>query len=53
VNWPRPVEWDIYKIAAKLRLLGTVDAVDEAEAIEKAANEFKTDARRLIAVRRR
>lgn len=35
------------------KLLGTVEEVDEREAIEKAAEEFKTDAAKLIAVRRR
>ena len=50
---PRPIEWDIYKFAAKLRTLGTVEAVNEHEAIEKAAKEFNQPATRLMAVRRR
>jgi 23S rRNA maturation-related 3'-5' exoribonuclease YhaM len=33
--------------------LALVDATDEHEAIEKAAEELKTDAQRLIAVRHR
>jgi hypothetical protein len=33
--------------------LGEVEATDEREAIEKAAEQFKTDARKLIAVRSR
>jgi hypothetical protein len=32
---------------------GSVEACDESSAIEKAAEKFKTDAWRLIAVRRR
>jgi hypothetical protein len=50
---PQPTTWSIYKIAAKQVWLGTVEAVDEAEAIEKAAAEFKVIANKLIAVRRR
>jgi hypothetical protein len=33
-------------------LLGTIEAVDEAAAVEKATQEFKTDARWLYAVQR-
>jgi hypothetical protein len=33
--------------------LGEVEATDEREAIEKAAEQFKTDRRKLIAVRSR
>jgi len=50
---PKPIEWDIYKFAAKLRTLGTVEAINEHEAIEKAAKEFNQPATRLMAVRRR
>jgi hypothetical protein len=46
-----PLRWDIYKAAAKARWIGTVEATDEREAIEKAAEEFKTDASKLIAAR--
>jgi membrane-bound lytic murein transglycosylase B len=49
---PRPTTWTIYKIAAKAVRLGTVEAADEASAIEKAAAEFKVPATRLMAVRR-
>jgi hypothetical protein len=41
--------WTIYKIAAKLTLLGTVQATNEKEAIEKGAAEFKIPASRLVA----
>jgi hypothetical protein len=50
---PKPVTWDVYRAAAKLRPLGTVEAADENEAIEKAAAQFKVIASKLIAVRRR
>ena len=45
--------WDVFKAASKAVLIGTVEAVDSDAAIEKAATEFKVDARRLFAVRRR
>jgi hypothetical protein len=48
-----PTRWDIYRAAAELRPLGTVEAADEHEAIEKAAAEFKVIASKLIAVQRR
>ncbi len=50
---PKPTNWDIYRAAAKARLLGTVEAADEGEAIQKAAEQFKTPATKLMAVRRR
>jgi hypothetical protein len=38
---PRPpqplLRWDIYRAAAKAKWLGTVEAVDEEEAIERGA----------------
>jgi hypothetical protein len=34
---PKPTTWTVYKIAAKQIRLGTVEAADEATAIEKAA----------------
>ena len=49
---PGPTTWTIYKIAAKAVRLGTVEAAEEATAIEKAAAEFKVPANRLMAVRR-
>ena len=50
---PKPTSWDIFKAAAKARPLGTVEAADADEAIEKAAKEFKVIASKLIAVQRR
>jgi membrane-bound lytic murein transglycosylase B len=49
---PHPTSWYIYKVAAKAIWLGTVEAADEAAAIEKAAAEYKVPASKLIAVRR-
>jgi hypothetical protein len=40
-------------MAAKAKFIGTVEAIDEREAIEKAAAEFKQDPAKLIAVQRR
>jgi hypothetical protein len=49
----RPARWDIYRAAAKARLIGTVEAPDADTAIKVAAEEYKiADPRRLIAVRR-
>ena len=49
----RPMRWDIYRAAAKARLIGTVEAPDADAAIKEAAKEFKIpDPRKLIAVRR-
>ena len=42
--------WSIYKLAAKRQWLGIVEAPDVKAALEAAAKEFKTDARRLLAV---
>jgi hypothetical protein len=42
--------WSIYKPAAKRQWLGIVEAPDAQTAIDVAAKEFKTDARRLLAV---
>jgi hypothetical protein len=46
---PKPATWTI---SAKAVRLGTVEAADEATAIEKAAAEFKVPANRLMALRR-
>jgi membrane-bound lytic murein transglycosylase B len=48
----KPTNWTIYKIAAKQTWVGTVEAADEAKAIEKAAAEFRVPATKLHAVRR-
>jgi hypothetical protein len=37
---PPPIVWNIYKFASKAVWLGTVKALDEATAMEKAATEF-------------
>jgi hypothetical protein len=50
---PKPLTWDIFKAAAKLRPLGTVEAVDEAAAIKKAAEQFMVPVTKLMATRRR
>lgn len=50
---PKPTSWDVYKIAKKAIWLGTVEAPDKQAAVEKAAQEFKTEAWRLCAVARR
>jgi hypothetical protein len=46
------VWWDIVFAGARLRFLGSVEATDERDAIEKAAQEFKTDPNKLLAVKR-
>jgi hypothetical protein len=47
----QPLRWDIYRAAAKARLIGTVDAPDADTAIKVAAEEYNIpDPRRLIAV---
>jgi Ser/Thr protein kinase RdoA (MazF antagonist) len=48
-----PATWDVFKIAEKAVWLGTVEAPDKQAAIEKAAEEFKTEVWRLYAVARR
>jgi hypothetical protein len=51
---PPPVSsWDIFRAAAKARPLGTVQATDKREAIEKAAKEFRLDPAKLMAERQR
>jgi hypothetical protein len=50
---PSPTTWSIYKVASKAVWLGTVEAPDKQTAIEKGAQEFKTEAWRLYAVARR
>jgi hypothetical protein len=49
---PQLAKWSIYRAAKKAVRLGEVEADNEHEAIEKAAKEFRTDASKLIAVRR-
>jgi len=50
---PQPITWTIYKIAAKQTWVGTVEAPDEAAAIERAAAEFRLPAAKLHVVPRR
>jgi hypothetical protein len=38
---PKRIIWNVYKIASKAVWLGTVEAADEAAAIDKDAAEFK------------
>jgi hypothetical protein len=49
---PKPTTWSIYKLAAKAERLGTVEAPNEATAIEKGAAEIKVLGNTLMAVRR-
>jgi hypothetical protein len=46
------VSWDIVRAGAKIEWLGSVEAADERDAIEKAAEKFKTDPNKLLAVKR-
>jgi hypothetical protein len=50
---PELTAWSVYKVAKKAMWLGTVEAPDKQTAIEKAAAEFKVDALRLYAMKRR
>jgi hypothetical protein len=50
---PPPTSWNIYKVAKKGIWLGTIEAPDKAAAIEKGAQEFKTESWRLYAVAQR
>jgi hypothetical protein len=43
----------VYKLAAKRQWVGEIEAVDEREAIEITAREFKQLAKKLMAVQRR
>jgi hypothetical protein len=49
---PEPIRWEIFKIAKKSVWVGNVEARDAATAVQKAAEEFKIDVRRLYARRR-
>jgi len=50
---PKRTTWTIYKIAARQTWIGSVEATNEAEAIENAAKEFNQPATKLMAIRRR
>ena len=45
--------WEVYRQAHKAIGLGTVEATDERDAIEKVAKERNIPAKRLIATRHR
>jgi hypothetical protein len=47
------LSWDVYRQAHKAIWLGTVEATDERDAIEKVAKERNIPAKRLIATRHR
>jgi hypothetical protein len=47
---PKPTSWNVYKLANKAVWLGRVEALDETEAIEKAAAAFKVPANRPMAI---
>jgi hypothetical protein len=49
---PKPMIWNILKIADKAVFLGVIEAPDEHTAIERGAAEFKVPANRLMALRR-
>jgi hypothetical protein len=45
---PKPIIWNVYKIASKAVWLAAVEVLDEAAAIERGAAEFKVPATKLI-----
>jgi hypothetical protein len=45
--------WDVFRAASRARWVGRIEAATADAAIEAAAVEFKMDAWKLIAVRRR
>jgi hypothetical protein len=50
---PPPPTWDVFRVAHRAIWLGTVEATDERDAIEKVAKERDIPAAVLIATRRR
>jgi hypothetical protein len=46
------ISWDIVHAGARIEWLGSVEAIDERDAIEKGAKKFKTDSNKLLAVKR-
>jgi hypothetical protein len=46
------MSWDIVRAGARIEFLGSVEATDQRDAIEKAAQVFKTDPSKLLAVKR-
>jgi hypothetical protein len=49
---PKPIVWNVYKIASKAVWLGEIEAPDDTTAMEKVGAEFKVPANRLMAIRR-
>jgi hypothetical protein len=49
---PKPIIWNVYKVASKAVWLVEVEAPDKTAAMEKAAAEFNVPATRLMAIRR-
>jgi hypothetical protein len=45
--------WTISKFGARLQWVGEVEAVDQREAVEKAAEQFRVPVTKLMAVWRR
>jgi hypothetical protein len=48
-----PTRWNIYRAAAKLRPLGTVEAADEHRPLRRPPRSSRSIASKLIAVQRR
>jgi hypothetical protein len=48
---PQPITWNIFRAAKKAVWVGEVEATDERDAIAKAADQFKQDPAKLIAMR--
>jgi hypothetical protein len=46
------ISWNIVRAGARIEWLGSVEATDERDAIEKAAKKFKRDPNKLLAVKR-
>jgi hypothetical protein len=44
----KPASWDVYKVAKQAVWLGTIEAPDKQAAVEKAAQEFKTEVLALV-----
>jgi hypothetical protein len=49
----KPIVWNVYKVAKKAIWLDAIEAPDKQAAVEKAAQEFKTEVWCLYAVARR
>jgi hypothetical protein len=49
---PKPVVWNVYKIASKAEWLGAVEALDEARRDGEGRAGIGVAAKRLMAIRR-